>query len=101
MMIGGTAVARSFGNAVMAGAAILVAAGTGISDARAQGGSVKALFEKYNLIGTFAWDCSKPPSRDNQYFINRVVDADHVQRDLMSGPSTRHSIAMIDKAAAL
>ena len=58
--------------------------------------SVETIVEKYNLLGTFAWDCSKPPSRDNEYFINRVVDADHVQRDQMSGPNTRDSIAMTD-----
>jgi hypothetical protein len=28
--------------------------------ARAQTGAPKALFEKYNLLGTFARDCSKP-----------------------------------------
>ena len=32
--------------------------------ARAQDGSVKAIFEKYNQLGTFAWDCSKPASKE-------------------------------------
>ena len=27
--------------------------------------SVKAVFERYGLLGTFAWDCSKPASEDN------------------------------------
>jgi hypothetical protein len=65
-------------------------------------GVVKATFEKYNLIGTFAWDCSKPPSRDNNwYFVNRLLDADHVQRDFMIGPTTRAWAAIIDQASEL
>ena len=63
--------------------------------------SVKTVFEKYNLLGTFSWDCSKPASKDNQYFVNRVVDADHVQRDQMSGETTRDAVTIIDKAAGL
>ena len=48
----------------------------------AQSGSVKVLFEKYNLLGTFAWDCARPASRENNlYYVNRLIDADHVQRD--------------------
>jgi hypothetical protein len=65
----------------------------------AQTASVKAVFEKYNLLGTFAWDCSKPPSKTNYYYVHRALDGDHVQRDLMSGPTTRDWTAMLDKAA--
>jgi hypothetical protein len=73
----------------------------GAADAQAQSGSVKAIFEKHNLIGTFAYDCSKPVSKDNLYFVNRIVDDGHVQRDAMSGPTTRDWSFMIDHAVEL
>jgi hypothetical protein len=72
-----------------------------IPAARAQSGAVKALFEKYNLLGNFAWVCSEPASKDNWYYVNRLVDADHVQRDRMTGPTTRSSVTIIDKATEL
>ena len=53
--------------------------------------------EKHKLIGTFAWDCSKPANKDNLYFVHRVLDANHVQRDQMSGESTRDLTVIIDK----
>jgi hypothetical protein len=63
-------------------------------------GVLKAIFEKYNLLGTFAWDCRKPPSHDsNWYFVNRLLDADHVQRDFMIGSTTRSWAAIIDQAS--
>jgi hypothetical protein len=64
----------------------------------AQAASVKEIFEKYGLLGNFAWDCSKPPSPDNWYYVNRLIDADHVQRHLMTGPTTRQWVAVFDKA---
>jgi TIR domain len=60
--------------------------------------SVKTVFEKHNLLGTFAWDCSQPTSKQNHYFVHRLLDADRVQRDMMDGPSTRGFVAVIDKA---
>jgi hypothetical protein len=59
--------------------------------------SVQAMFEKHKLLGTFAWDCSKPANKDNLYFVHRVLDANHVQRDQMSGESTRDLTVIIDK----
>jgi hypothetical protein len=65
----------------------------------AQAASIKEIFEKHNLLGTFAWDCTKPASADNNwYFVNRVMDADHVQRDFMTGPTTRAWFTILDKA---
>jgi len=70
--------------------------------AAAPDGGVQALFEKYNLLGHFAWDCSKPPNREsNWYFINRAVDAGHIRRDYMSGPTTRGRSFVIDKVVEL
>jgi hypothetical protein len=57
--------------------------------AQAQDTSAKLLFEKYKLIGTFAFDCSKPPADNNRYYVHRVMPTAHVQRDMMSGPTTR------------
>ena len=63
--------------------------------------SVKAIFEKHKLIGTFAFDCSKPADRKNLYYVNRVLDENTIQRDRMSGPATRDSVIFIDKAEEL
>jgi dienelactone hydrolase len=68
----------------------------------AQAASVKEIFEKYGLLGNFAWDCSKPPSPDdNWHYVNRLIDADHVQRDYMTGPTTRQWVVVFDKASEL
>lgn len=69
--------------------------------AQAQDGSVAGIFEKYQMLGTFAEDCNRPASRDNPYYVHRVVDANHVQRDVMEGPTTRARFTMVDKAVAL
>jgi len=67
----------------------------------AQADSVKEIFEKFGLLGNFAWDCNKPPSPDNWLYTNRLIDADHVQRDLMTGSATRQWMAVFDKASEL
>jgi len=55
----------------------------------AQAVSVKDIFEKYGLLGNFAWDCGKPSNPSNNWqYVNRLIDADRVQRDLMTGPTT-------------
>jgi hypothetical protein len=69
-----------------------------VATAQAQSGSVNAVFEKHNLLGTFARDCSQPASPDNWYFVNRLSGANQVQRDYMVGPTERQSVAMIDTA---
>jgi Bacterial Ig domain len=70
------------------------------SAAQAQNGSVKAIFEKYDLLGMFAWDCGKPPDANNNwFFVNRLLDADHVQRDFMDSPTSRAWYTMIDRAS--
>ncbi len=63
--------------------------------------TVKQMFERYGLIGTFALDCSRPADGGNFYFVNRVLDDNTVQRDRMSGPSTRDFIALLDRAEEL
>jgi len=68
----------------------------------AQAASVKEIFEKYGLLGNFAWDCSGPPSPDkNWVHVNRLIDADHVQRELMTSPATREWVTVLDKAVEL
>jgi hypothetical protein len=66
----------------------------------AHAATVKEIFEKYRLIGTFAWDCTKPASADhNWYHVHRLLDTDHLQRDFMTGPTTRQWVVIIDQAA--
>src|SRR5580658_10446486 len=75
----------------------------------AQAASVKEIFEKYNLVGIFAQDCTKPPTvqtplngaPQNWWFVNRLIDANHGQRDFMTGPGIRSFVIIIDKAEEL
>lgn len=66
-----------------------------------QSGSLKSVFEKYNLLGTHAVDCSKPVSENNWYFVHRVIDDGHVQRDIVVGPATRKFAFVFDKASPI
>jgi hypothetical protein len=79
-----------------------------LAAASAQAASVEEIFKKYNLLGTFAQDCTKPPTvqtppngPQNWWFVNRLIDANHVQRDFMEGPTTRTFVIMIDNAMEL
>jgi hypothetical protein len=65
----------------------------------AQVASVKEIVEKYDLLGTYAWDCAKPASRSNHYYVHRLIDADHLQRDMMDDPSKRAYVIVIDHLA--
>jgi hypothetical protein len=67
----------------------------------AQESAVKALFEKHDLMGTFAMDCSSPASKTNVYFVNRLLDANHMQLDKMIGPSDRDWIVIVDNVKEL
>jgi hypothetical protein len=80
--------------AMAAAVALLAASST-------QAASVKEIFEKYNLVGIFAWDCTRPPTKDNLYFVNRMLDEGHVQLDEMSGPTARDWATIFDKAVEL
>lgn len=60
---------------------------------------VKEVFEKHKLLGIFAWDCGRPASKSNLYFVSRLLDGDRVQRERMSGPTNRDFVMFIDKAS--
>ena len=93
---------RTFGAVCVAVLAFCACAGDGLGPAvaHAQNGAVKAIFEKYELLGFFAQNCSKPPNKDsNWYFVNRLVDADHVQRDFMESATSRQWFVIIDQAS--
>jgi hypothetical protein len=64
------------------------------TSALAQGASVLELFQKHNLLGTFAWDCAKPVGKDNYYYVHRQLDTQRVQRDMMSGPQAREFVVI-------
>jgi tetratricopeptide (TPR) repeat protein len=56
--------------------------------------TVKELFEKYDLIGTFAADCSRPVTEQNEYIVHRL-NSDFVQRDRMTD-ATRTDASLIN-----
>ena len=73
--------------ALLAGAAAIVAGfWLGLADARAEDGSVEAIFEQ--SAGDFCLGLQQPPSaQDNCMDVHRLIDPDHVQRDYMTGPT--------------
>lgn len=82
------------------GLGMAAAVSTGVPIAFGQT-SVKAIFEKYNLLGTFASNCSEPANKANTYYVYRAIDTGHVQRDVMSNTTTRDVVFIIDKATEL
>jgi hypothetical protein len=78
--------------------AVAGAAVTALAVSAAQAASVKEVFEKHKLIGTFAIDCSQPASGRNAYYVHRLLNADTLQRDIMDGPTNRAFLVIIDKA---
>ena len=65
----------------------------------AQGGAIKEVFERHNLLGVFAWNCMEPASKQNNFYVHRLNRAGQVQRDIMEGPEARSFVVMIDQAA--
>jgi tetratricopeptide (TPR) repeat protein len=93
---GGVAEVLASAGMVVPGSAPAPDAGTGSAPAV----SVKAVFEKHNLLGFFAPDCSKPVSKDNLYYVNRML-GDFVQTDQMSGATARDFFMVIDNAGEM
>jgi hypothetical protein len=62
----------------------------------AKAASVKQLFERYGLIGTWAFDCSQPASAQNPYIFYRLLDDEHVARDTMNSPTNRINASVAD-----
>jgi hypothetical protein len=87
------------GSMAMRVRAVCVAALTSLATCSAQAASVQEIFGKYELLGFLAVDCSKEVSRDNDYYVHRLVDADHLQRDVMEGRTVVTSVIKIDRAA--
>lgn len=77
--------------------AALAATATMLAGTSARAASAKDIFEKYHLFGTFSYDCTKAADKKNLYFVNRALDADHVQRDVMNGPTAREHVITYDK----
>jgi hypothetical protein len=62
--------------------------------------SARAEFEKLDLLGTYAADCSKPASASNGYILYRAFDAQRVQRDTMVSPTERRYVSIAETATA-
>jgi hypothetical protein len=62
--------------------------------------SATAMFEKHKLLGTFAWDCSKPAADNNMYYVLRAADGGSVQYDQMNSPTNRQVMIFFDQVLA-
>ena len=51
-------------------------------------------------MGTHTLDCSQPVSETNGYIIYRALDDTRVQRDTMTGPTTRMFVSIAELASA-
>ena len=62
-----------------------------------QPASVKAVFEKYDLFGTFSLNCSRPVGRSDQYYVHRLLDRGRVQREMKSSLTTRDFLVVFER----
>jgi polyhydroxybutyrate depolymerase len=93
----GNAMTSSVATWPLLGAAIALA----WTASAAQADSVRQVFEKYDLLGTFAVDCGKPPSEENWYFVHEAISEDRIQRNMLTGPATRKFQFVYDQASEL
>jgi hypothetical protein len=63
--------------------------------------AVQDILKRHGLMGTFAEDCTKDPSDNNQYIVHRVLDAERVERDQMKSRGARSYAALVDNAEEL
>jgi polyhydroxybutyrate depolymerase len=80
---------------------VLLVAAALLAASAAEAASVKEIFEKHNLLGTFAFNCAKPVGRDNRYFVHRALPSGQVQREMMSGPATRDFLVIWERGSDL
>jgi hypothetical protein len=64
--------------------------------AGAEAASVQALFERYGMVGTWAFNCAQPASEQNPYIYYRVVDPEHVARDTQNNPANRTNASVAE-----
>ena len=80
---------------------VLLVAAALLAASAAEAASVKEIFEKHNLLGTFAFNCARPVGRDNRYFVHRALPSGQVQREMMSGPATRDFLVIWERGSDL
>jgi hypothetical protein len=56
--------------------------------------SMQDIFERYDLAGTWAADCTKPASRQNPHVVYRLVDAGRLQRETMIEPGKHFDVSV-------
>jgi hypothetical protein len=74
---------------------LLGAAGTAPAQ---QAASPRAVFEKYDALGTWSPDCDGRASPDNNYTVYRALDDGRVQYDSMDGPTHRAEFGVVESA---
>jgi hypothetical protein len=63
-----------------------------------QAATPRAVFEKYEALGTWATDCDGRASPDNPYAVYRALDDGRVQYDAMDGPTHRAEFGVVETA---
>jgi hypothetical protein len=64
----------------------------------AHAATVQEVFKKFDLLGNWALDCSKPASPQNPYITHRAF-GDRVQRGPMTDPASQPAMFVVDQAA--
>src|SRR5204863_7658657 len=49
--------------------------------------------------GNLAWDCTKPASKSNLRYVHTALHGGRVQREQLSGPTSRDWVVILDKAS--
>jgi hypothetical protein len=63
-----------------------------------QAANPRAVFEKYDALGTWTPDCDSRATPDNHYTVYRALDDGRVQYDDMDGPTHRAAFGVVESA---
>jgi hypothetical protein len=65
----------------------------------ASAGSAKDIFEKHDLFGTWAVDCTRPMGATNPYVVYRPFAGNSVRREVFIEPGRPFDVSMPESAA--
>jgi hypothetical protein len=65
----------------------------------AHAATVQEVFKKFDLLGNWSADCTKPVGPQNPYVTHRALGADRMQRGPMFDSTTPPTLFVVDQAA--
>ena len=86
--------------ALLLRACAVLAVSISLAPAALAQGTVKAVFEKLDLLGRYGQDCARPTAADNLLIIHQAVEGDRVRRDQFTSPTDRQFSLLVDRASS-